>query len=102
MGVRRYYTRPKKMPPTFNFLAGNQEAEENKALKRTIYQSREGALSFEGRTYRNDGPRNSQIFQRRQELERLGTRISNKPDLHRFMSAYQEEAVNNGDGPQMN
>jgi hypothetical protein len=22
------------MPPTFNFLAGNQEAEENKALKK--------------------------------------------------------------------
>jgi hypothetical protein len=65
------------MPPTFNFLAGNQEAEENKALIWVINQSPEGP-PFRGRTYRTDGPGNSQKFQRRPKLERLGMHI-NKP-----------------------
>jgi hypothetical protein len=63
------------MPPTFNFLAGNQEAEENKALKWIINQSPEGP-PFRGCTYRSDGPRNSQVPQRVPKLERLGTHIN--------------------------
>jgi hypothetical protein len=49
-------------PLTFNFLAGNQEAEENKALNGISVAS--GAPSFAGRTYRNDGPRDGQILER--------------------------------------
>ena len=64
------------MPPTFNFLAGNQEAEENKALIRVVDQSPEWCPLFQGRTYRTDGPRNSQKLQRRPKLERLGTHIN--------------------------
>jgi hypothetical protein len=45
------------MPPTFNFLAGNQEAEENKALNHRSVARR--ALPFKVRTHRHDGPRNS-------------------------------------------
>jgi hypothetical protein len=63
------------MPPTFNFLAGNQEAEENKALKKIIDQSPRAA-PFRGRTYRADGTRDSQVLQRRPKLEGLGTHIN--------------------------
>jgi len=64
------------MQPTFNFLAGNQEAEENKALKSIIMISRQWVAPFRGRTYRTDGPRNSQVLQRRPKLERLDTHIN--------------------------
>jgi hypothetical protein len=64
-------------PLTFNFLAGNQEAEENKALKRAISGKR-GAL-FQGRTYHNGGPGNSQILEGLQKLEGLYAYVSKHP-----------------------
>jgi hypothetical protein len=63
------------MPPTFNFLAGNQEAEENKALKGSLVSRQRGA-PFLGRTYRANGPRNSQVLQRWPKLERLGRNVN--------------------------
>ena len=60
------------MLPTFNFLAGNQEAEENEALKGVIDQSPKECPPFRGRTYRTDGPGNSEELQRIPKLERLG------------------------------
>lgn len=73
-GGQKVLHEAKKMPPTFNFLAGNQEAEENKAL-RIIGQSSEGCSVF-GHTYRADGPRNSQVLQRRPKLERLDRHVN--------------------------
>jgi hypothetical protein len=64
----------KDTPLTFNFLAGNQEAEENKALKAPSVES--GAPPFEGRTHRNDGPGDSDIFQRWPKLEGLVADVS--------------------------
>jgi hypothetical protein len=100
--VRRYYTRQRKMPPTFNFLAGNQEAEENKALKRIIDQSPEGHPHFEGArtapmvpgivTYLNVG----------QSWKGWVPMSINKPSRRRFMSTHQKEAINNGHRPKMN
>jgi hypothetical protein len=59
---------------TFNFLAGNQEAEEKKALKTAISGER-GAV-IRGRTYRNDGPGNSHIPERWPKLEGLVAHVS--------------------------
>jgi hypothetical protein len=44
-GVRGYYTRQNVLQLTFNLLAGNQEAEESKALIKD-YQSRAERLSY--------------------------------------------------------
>jgi hypothetical protein len=41
-GGQKVLHEAEKMSPTFNFLAGNQEAKENKALKRMLDQSLEG------------------------------------------------------------
>ena len=64
-------------PLTFNFLAGNQEAEENEALNVPSVAS--GALLFQGRTYHNCGPGNSQILEGLQKLEGLYAYVSKHP-----------------------
>ncbi len=74
-GGQKVLHEAENMPPPFNCLTGNQEAEENKALKRIINQSPK-ATPFQGRTYRTDGARDSQILQRWPKLERLGRHIS--------------------------
>jgi hypothetical protein len=89
------------MPPTFNFLAGNQEAEENKALKWIIDQSPEG-LIFEGARTAPTVPGIVRYFNVGQSWKGW-VRISiNKPGRRRFMSAYQKEAIYNGHRPKMN
>jgi hypothetical protein len=73
--VRGYDTRRNVLQLTFNFLAGNQEAEESKALIQN-YQSRTERLRHTGRTYRNDGSGDSDIPKRWPNLERLRMHVS--------------------------
>lgn len=89
------------MPPTFNFLAGNQEAEENKALKGVIDQSPE-CPRFEGARTAPTVPGIVRNFNVSQSWKGW-TRISmNKPGWRRFRSAYQKDAVNNSYSPKVN
>jgi hypothetical protein len=90
------------MSPTFNFLAGNQEAEENKALIRVIDQSPEGCPRFEGARTAPTVPgivRNFNVGQSWKGWVRISV---NKTSQRRFMSAYQKEAIYKGHSPKMN
>jgi len=90
------------MPPTFNFLAGNQEAEENKALGRIIDQSPEGCPRFEGARTAPTVPGIVRYFNVGQSWKGW-LRISiSKLVRRRFMSTYQKKAVNKGHSPKMN
>lgn len=90
------------MPPTFNFLASNQEAEENKALIRVIDQSPEGYPRFEGTRTAPTVPgivRNFNVGQSWKGWVRMSI---NKPSQRGFMSAYQKDAIYKGHSPKMN
>ena len=80
-GGQKVLHEAENMPPTFNFLAGKHEAEENIALKRIINPSPK-ATPFQERTYRTNGARNSQIPSADQSWKGW-VRISvNKPGWH--------------------
>jgi hypothetical protein len=99
-GVRRYYTRRNVLQLTFNFLAGNQEAEEDKALIKD-HQSRTERLSSQGVRTAMTVPGIVKYLSVGQSWKGCGRVSVYKLGKRKSASGYQEEAVNERHGPKM-